>query len=260
MKNRLIVLSILIVAISVVAYGVVKKNQASEIDALAVPVVSFTANEILRNTKQLYIVKGVYLRPVTRAKLQKSKLLSDFIEGYPVNWISAYISVEISNEENGVVTSLLSKSDVLSDVQINMLATSDIGAKIVVKVKYNTKNMITYELEESEMNVSLTVIPEVEAEYKGGYENLISYLRENSAEKMAVMSKKKAQLLTIRFLIDETGSTDNVKLVKTSGNAEIDNLLIELIVNMPKWIPAKNLKGENVSQQFDFKIGTTDGC
>ena len=255
MRNRLIVLSLLIVTISVVAYGVVKKNQVAEVDTLAVAIESPVANNNLP-----YVVKSVYSRSVTKAKLQKSKLLSDFIEGYPVNWISAYISVEISSESDGAKTSLLSKSDVLNDVQRNMLATADVDTRIVVKVKYNTKNMISHELEESEMNVSLTVIPEIEAEYSGGYEKLISYLKENSADKIAVIGNKEVQPSTIRFSIVENGSADNVRLIKTSGTAEIDNLLIELIVNMPKWNPAKNLKGESVSQQFDFKIGAMDGC
>jgi len=260
MKNKLIILSLLIVIISVFAYGVAKKKQVAEIDNLAITIESPTTNENLRNASLLYTVKSVYSRSVTKTKLQKSKLLSDFIEGYPVNWISAYISVEISNEgDDGIKTSLLSKSDVLNDEQRDMLIASDIDTRIVVKVKYNTKNMITHELEESEMNVSLIVIPEVEAEYSDGYEKLISYLKENSADKMTIISNKQIQS-TIRFSINKTGSADNVKLIKTSGNTEIDNLLIELIVNMPKWNPAKNLKSESVTQQFDFTIGSINGC
>jgi len=260
MKNKLIVFSLLIVAISVVAYGVVKKDTASEIDELEIAIKSPKVNKDEQKTNLFYAVGGAYSRSVRKSELQKSKLISDFIEGYPVNWISAYISVEISNEENGVETSLLSKSDVLNDAQRNMLANSNIGAKIVVKVKYSTKNKITHELEQSEMKVSLTVIPEVEAEYSGGYKKLIAHLKENSADKIAIISIKQVLPLLIKFSIDKTGAADNVELIKTSGSTEIDNFLIELIVNMPKWNPAKNLKGENVSQQFDFKIGAMDGC
>lgn len=260
MRSKVVVISVLIVAIGVVSFGFSYKNSIAKVDELVIKMDSSKINKVSQKPDLFYAVGGAYSRPIRKSELQNSKTLSDFIEGYPANWISAYISVEVGGENNGLKTSLWSKSDVLSGEQIKMLTDLGIGAKVVVKVKYNTKNIITNALEESEMNVSLTVIPEIEAEYSGGYEKLISYLKENSTDKIALIGDKEIQPSTIRFSIDENGNADNVRLIKTSGTAEIDNLLIELIVNMPKWNPAKNLKGESVSQQFDFKIGTMDGC
>jgi len=68
-------------------------------------------------------------------------MLSDFIDGYPVNWMSAYISVEINSNNMGREMSLFSKNDMLSNEQKNMLADLSVGAKVVVKVKYNTKKI-----------------------------------------------------------------------------------------------------------------------
>jgi len=260
MRNKIIIVSFLIVTIGIASFGFSNKKNAVKNDNIVVKLDSLKVNKNIQKAGLFYTVGGTYSRSITKTKLQKSSVLDDFIEGYPTNWISAYISVEISSKFNGFETNLLSDNNILSDAQKKLLAKIDIDTEIVVKVKYNTKNIITYELEESEMNVSLTVIPEVEAKYSGGYEKLISYLKENSADKITTISKKQVQRSTIRFSIDKTGSVANVKLIKTSGNTEIDNLLIELIVNMPKWNSAKNLKGESVSQQFDFTIGTMDGC
>jgi len=120
--------------------------------------------------------------------------------------------------------------------------------------------MITHELEESEKNVSLTVIPEIEAEYIGGYEKMIAYLKENCNDKIALVSGKVTQPLVVSFLIDKKGKAGKVKFIKKSENIEVNNLLIDLIENMPKWNVAKNFEGESVSQQFSFRVGGMDGC
>lgn len=259
MRNKLIILSLLIVTIGAVSFGFASAKGLVEVENLETRVDSLKVNKNIKKTDLFYAVGGVYSRSVTKSKLQKLMMLSDFIDGYPVNWISAYTSVEISSDYNGDKVSLMSKNDVLSDEQKKMLSELNIDAGIVVNVKYNTKNVITDALEKSEMNVSLTVIPEVEAEYVGGYKKMIAYLKDNSSDKIAVISDKVVQPSSLRFLIDKTGRAKNVRIIKKSGITEIDNLLIKLIENMPKWNAAKNLKGENISQQFDFRIGA-DGC
>ena len=259
MRNKLIVLSLLLATIGVVSFGFVNAKGLVEVDGLETEIDTLKVNKNIIKTNLFYAVGGVYLRSVTKSKLQKSRVLSDFIEGYPVNWISAYTSVEISSDYNGGKVNLMSMNDILSDKQKKMLSELDIDAGIIVKVKYNTKNVITDALEKSEMNVSLTVIPEIEAEYIGGYKKMIAYLKDNSSDKIAIISDEGVQPSSLRFLIDKTGRAENVRLIKKSGNTEVDNLLIELIENMPKWNAAKNLKGESISQQFDFRIGA-DGC
>lgn len=260
MRSKVVVISVLIVAIGVVSFGFSYKNSIAKVDELVIKMDSSKVNKVSQKPDLFYAVGGAYSRSIRKSELQNSKTLSDFIEGYPANWISAYISVEVSGKNNGVKTSLWSKSDVLSGEQIKMLTDLDIGTEVVVKVKYNTKNIITNALEESEMNVSLTIIPEVEAEYIGGYENMIAYLKESSSGKIAMIGDNGVQPSVLGFSIDKNGKADDIKLIKKSGNIEIDNLLIELIKNMPKWNPAKNLRGESVSQQFNFRVGKVDGC
>ncbi|PHS03633.1 MAG: hypothetical protein COA88_15490 [Kordia sp.] len=260
MKNKLIIFSLLIVTVGVASFGFGYKNNRVKVGVLAIKIDSFKVKKNIQKADLFYAVGGAYLRSVTKGKLQKAQVLSHFIEGYPTNWISAYISVEISSRRNGFEANLFSDNNILSNAQKKLLANIDLDTEIVVKVKYNIKNAITHALEESEMNVSLTVIPEVEAEYVGGYEKMITYLKNNSIDKIGIISNMQVQSSVIKFTIGKNGKANNVKLNKTTGNTEIDALLVDLLDNMPKWNPAKNAKGKSVPQQFEFKIGGMGGC
>lgn len=272
MKTRVIIISILITAIGFVYFGFLNKQQGFKVADLDIKETTlkevkteknaFSTTKKNRNNSNLsYLVRAKYYRSITIEKIQKAKLVSDLIEGYPNNWITAYISVEISSSCKSVKLNAVSLNDVLSTEQKNLLKKSDVGTDIVITVKHNTKNTITNELEKSEMNVTLTVIPEVEATYIGGYEQMISYLKENSNSKIATLSTKQVQFTSINFSVNKQGKTDNIMLIKSSGNTVIDDVLIELISNMPKWNPAENSKGGFVNQDFEFSVGTrVDGC
>jgi len=272
MKNRVIIISILIAAIGFTAFGFLNKQQAVKVANLDIKETSLKVDKaeivdfpevkkLLNNPNLSYLVKGRYYRPITIEKIQKAKLVSDLIEGYPNNWITAYISVEISSSCKKVNVNAVSLNDVLNVEQKNILNTADVGTDIVITVKFNTKNTITNVLEKSEMNVSLTVIPEIEATYVGGYKGMIAYLKEKSNAKIAAITTKQIQFTSINFTVNKKGETKNVMLMKTSGNSVIDELLTELITNMPKWVPAKNSEGATVNQKFEFSIGSmVDGC
>jgi len=206
-----------------------------------------------------YLVRGDYNRPISLEKLRKAKTLGDIIPYYPTTWITNYTLTEIqvvSNSKDVIATSL---NDVLSIEQINLLSSSDLADEIFISVKFITENDVSKKIENREMNVSFTVIPEIEAAFIGGYEQLIAYLIENSNDKISASSKDQFEPSTILFVVSENGEIEDVDLIKTTGNAEIDILLVELISNMPKWKPAENATGSKVEQQFVFNFGMF-GC
>lgn len=82
-----------------------------------------------------FSVRGRYTRPVTKEKLDNAKLLSDFITGYPTNWITDYTSSVILATCNGKGMKALSPNDVLSIEQKNILSAVDLGTGIIVNVK-----------------------------------------------------------------------------------------------------------------------------
>jgi len=88
---------------------------------------------------------------------------------------------------------------------------------------------------------------------------MIAYLQENSSDKIAAKKLNYLPQSSISFVVNEQGETENVLLTQSSNDAEIDQLLIELIKKMPKWKPAKNANGLNVKQEFVFNVGQ-GGC
>jgi len=109
------------------------------------------------------------------------------------------------------------------------------------------------------MNVTMTIIPETQAEYIGGYDEMMSFLYENSDEKLKEIELVPMEQYSVLFTINEKGEVENVMLSKISGDPDIDMLLVELISKMPNWKPAQSSNGSFVNQEFEFIVGT-DGC
>lgn len=213
------------------------------------------------NSEQSYIVRtrlGSPTRSITKIELQQASSLRDLIPEYPSNWITDYVSVQISTISNGKKLNASSANDVLSLEQISMLNSADLGASIDIIAVYRSKNAATDISENSTMTVSTTIVPETEASYVGGNEKMISYLKEKVLERLA---KNSGWLKppTVYFTINELGLTNDVELIDPSGNEEVDKILIEVIQDMPKWNPAANSEGLAVEQAFEFSVGQ-GGC
>ncbi len=208
---------------------------------------------------QVYPAYSRYSRPVKKEKLNNARLLADFIPGYPVNWIVDYISVEISATCNGKVMKAVSTNNALSAEQKNILYTADLASDIVIDAKYKNKNAVTARPEMRSMHYIATVVPETEAEYTGGYPQMIKFLEEKVIHKIIETTPKEFRKGIVAFTVNEKGEIVNSKISITSGDSRTDKLLIDAVNKMPKWKPAENSKGEKVKQEFEFSVGT-GGC
>jgi TonB family protein len=207
-----------------------------------------------------YDVRGAYIRPILKEKLQDAKTLRDINPDFPSSWITGYIAAEILVTSNGTTLKAVSANDTLSADQKSILKTADSGAEVVINVKYRPKNASMDAADSRLINFSYTVIPEVEATYPGGHEVLKQYLKESAIDKIAEPIARQLQLATVRFTINEEGLATDVQIAKTSDDDILDNLLLEAIMNMPKWVPAKNSSGIAVKQEFEFSVGNFVGC
>ena len=215
----------------------------------------------LKSRDLRYDVRPRYTRPVKQGKMNEAKFLHDFIDGYPANWVTDYVSVEILATCNGNVRKAVSTNDRLSTEQKNILNTVDLSTDIVTIVKYKYKNSVTDNSENHEMYISMTVIPDIEAEYFGGYPQMTKYLKGNIIDKISETTHRLFQEGIVIFTVNEEGEIVNAKISKTSGDPETDKLLVEAINKMPKWRPAKNSKGIKVKQEFEFHVGAgLEGC
>lgn len=207
----------------------------------------------------MFEVRGKYSRSVTKEKLDEANLLRDVIDGYPVNWISDYVSVEISSTCDGKAMQAVSMNETLNAEQKNILKKADQGAEISLKVKYKYKNSVTEDSYNHEMKISMMIIPETEAEFIGGYQLMAKYLTDNVINKISETIPKQFQQGAVTFTINEKGEIIKTRISITSGDPRTDKLLVDAINKMPKWKPAQNSKGIKVKQEFVFNVGNS-GC
>lgn len=204
-------------------------------------------------------IHGKYSRLIKKNLLNEPNIISDFIIGYPVNWVTDYTSVEILVINNGKTTKAKGINEMLTSEQKNLLKMAEINSDILVNISYKSMNSITKNMDDSKVNMAFTVVPEIEAEYIGGYQKLKSYLKEKAILEISRTTPREFQHGEISFTIDEEGNSTNVILSKPSGDSITDNLLLEAIKKMPKWKPAENLDGAKVKQNFIF-IMSASGC
>jgi TonB family protein len=206
-----------------------------------------------------YEVHGKYTHPVKKEILNKAELMGDIIPYYPAQWILGYVSVEILATCDGIARMASGTSDALSTDQKNILNTADMGSDIVINIKYKYENSVTGNIDIGRSNYSATLIPETEAAYPGGNVTMTQYLKENAINKISEASVKEFQPASVRFTINEEGEIANAQISKTSGDPQIDKLLLKAINKMPKWSPAEDSKGMKVKQEFELSVGNV-GC
>lgn len=201
-----------------------------------------------------YEVSGKHSSSIKIEKLKSAKSLSDIMVSYPVLWITTYISVELSATCDGKIIKSASKNEILTEEQRGILAKADLGSDIIIDMTYTYKNGVTYNNETSKMHYLATVVPDVEAEYESGSDQLIKYLKENIVDLITVEKSKQVTKALVKFTITEEGEIEEVKVAKTSGDSAIDKLILETINKMPKWKPASSTNGVKLKQGFEFTL------
>jgi len=195
-----------------------------------------TADAASSSPELYFDVHGKYSLPVKKEKLNNAKFIGDFISDYPVNWIINYVSVEVSATFNGKTMKAMSPNQALSAEQKNILASADLGTGIEVNVNYKYKNTVTDDINNHVMHVSMMIIPEVEAEYIGGKQQLKKFIKENVINKISDANTRQLMdaTATVIFTVNEKGEIIHAKISNGSGNSKTDKLLLDGINKMPE--------------------------
>ncbi len=207
-------------------------------------------------------VHGKYTRAVHKETLSSAKTVADLISGYPANWISAYSSVELIGTSGGKNTKLTSTDDLLTNEQHLLLSSADLCSDIVINIKYKYNNGLSGKVENNQIHVTLTLIPDVEAEFSGGADEMNAFIKQNAISKIPEATSKKITGAIFKFTVTENGEIANVQVTRSCGDADTDKLLLETLSNMPKWKPAENADGTKVKQDFEFSLNgaRSGGC
>ncbi len=206
-----------------------------------------------------YNIHGKYEHPVKMEKIVTADLLSDFIPDYPVNWIKDYESVEILATTNGITKKATGKTEALSTEQKSLLNSAELFTKFDISVSHKSPNAVTGIDEVREIKFSMTVVPNIEAQFEGGAERMKMYVKSNAIDKIPAFSAEYILDGQVTFEIDVDGSVVGTKLTKSTGDPMTDKLLLDAIKSMPRWNPAVDSKGRRVKQEFTFSV-SKGGC
>ena len=91
-----------------------------------------------------------------------------------------------------------------------------------------------------------TVEPTLMAQFPGGNAALRAYLAQH-LPKMGETGR-----LFVNFVVDEDGSLSNIRILR-SGSAEANNAALQLVADMPRWIPGRR-NGQIVATPYTLPI------
>ena len=264
MNKKTIFFSIALIILSLLAYGLIGRNDSEKEQletAMNTSVVSAKKIEKkIDDTPNLDFVYdiGPRFNTIKRDDLVNAKSFSDFIGKEHSDRIESYqsLSVILLEDSNQTDVKKTTNSGVFSADQIKFLRSLDYSTNIMIWADYTEKVKGTGELIESYWTPYLTIVPNKQAVYENGKDALLNYLKEETT----IVQKDKLKSAKLYFTITKNGTISNVKIVRTSGHQSIDNMMIELMHKIPgKWQAAENSKGEKVDQELVISFGSK-GC
>lgn len=92
-------------------------------------------------------------------------------------------------------------------------------------------------------------------EFPGGERGLISYIQENISYPEEAREAGVQGMVMVEFVVRDDGSITNVKAIRSPGES-LSKAAVEIIENMPKWIPGQQ-NGENINVYFTVPLNFT---
>ncbi len=233
-----------------------KKNQILLIVLLSI---GCAFNSFAQNDLKFEINKVLPFISIQENKLDKINTLTDLDKRYPTSWVKEYISVEISAYKNGTQTKASGISDVLNQEQKELIRLADRSSDIAVSVMYLPENSLKNNTVK-QYDFKVAIMPDKNAIYSDGAEQLIQYLQKNSIVNIEAGSFTGYDLTAIKFTITEQGHITDIQVAMPSKDTKIDEMLVAAISKMPSWKPAEFSNGLKVKQNFVLTIGNMENC
>ena len=215
----------------------------------------------LADKRLTFNVRGVYKEGTTQSDLANALTISDLISEFStkVKTFKTIIQVADAQQTNKRIANGTDEN--LTAEQIALIKSANLEDEVTIVVNFNATNVINGKVEERELHIRLTVIPEIEAEYATGNDELVNYLEEYSNSILTQEMKDAFQFAYVEFVVNETGGIEDVRMNVSTEYENIDKQLMDFVERMPEWKPAQNGQGEFVKQRFEFSISTNlNGC
>jgi len=247
-KKSILIFCTALTIFSLMAFEIIQKSDSEK--------VSIEKQDV----ELFYNIGSKFGTTITKEKLHKATSVVDILPK-ETDWPSYPIqSMKVTVFRGSIETSEMGKHLELNTAQQQLLRTLDYSDSFSFKAPCKGKHKDTGDLETYELFYWFSVTPEREAQYSGGDFALIRYLKKKSTKHTANVKEDQLEMGAVNFTISKTGTITNVHLASTSGYPSLDEVMIELINNLPeKWEPATNSKGEKVDQELVFSFGGGSG-
>jgi len=231
------------------------QNWMSVLLAIAFPVLTMAQNNGLH-----YEVNRVYpYLSVSNEQLKAANNIAEFNRHFKPSWIRSYESVTVFTTIQGKLQQSVSNSDVLTPAQKDNLNRADAGTEISVVVRYLPENTLQHN-DIQEFDFKFSVNPDYEASFAGGSEALMQYLQETAIESIPANLFQGLDMAAVKFTVSQTGDIVDASIFQPTKSAEMDQILLEAIRQMPTWKPATYADGTTVQQEFALTLGNMENC
>ncbi|MFK7781708.1 energy transducer TonB [Psychroserpens sp.] len=165
----------------------------------------------------------------------------------------------LKNDEPSEMT-IDGKSATFNKAQLKFIKSIHYSTNFALRVEYEEKEPKSGYISDNYSSPYLTIVPEQQAKYSEGIDALKLFLKESCQTVLIGVDPEKLKPAKLYFTVTKDGAVENISLDRDSGYPNVDKKMIELIKETPeKWIPAKNMDGENVDQELVVSFGLM-GC
>ena len=207
-----------------------------------------------------YEVNRVYpYLSVSKEQLKAANSIAEFNPHFKPSWIRAYESVTVFTVIQGKMQQSVSTSDVLTPAQKDNLNRMDAGTEISVVVRYLPENTLQHN-DIQVFDFTFSINPDQEASFAGGQEALMQYLQKTAIQAIPANQFQGFDMAAVKFTVSQTGDIVEVNLFQPTKSAEMDQILLEAIRQMPTWKPATYADGTTVPQEFALTLGNMENC
>lgn len=198
-----------------------------------------------------------YNQSIKKGLASEAKEICDINPNFPALWIKEYISVELSVTCEGEILKAEGVDQNFTEEQQRILKMSETGTDIAVNVKYYPDNNLPEEAKE--IDFAYSIVPDIDAVYQDGEEIMQQYFKENAVDRIFEVTDKDVHKVIVSFDITQKGDVINPKVSQRSHSQDVDDIVLDAVKNMSKWIPARNADGTIVEQSREFII-TREMC
>lgn len=200
---------------------------------------------------------------ITKEDLNKA-LSVDEILPKDANWTSYTVnSVSVSEVRDLRKLGAFSKVGEnlnLTNEQLALLNSADYSDSFRFTASYGDGNKVRPSGESFDLAYFVTVVPEKQAYFQEGNDELTSYLKRGSQISTQALEEEKLTPGKIVFTVNTKGEVSNLRLTESCSYQDIDKLMIRLISETSgKWQPATNEAGKKVDQELVYSYGRV-GC